>query len=439
MDGTLGSQTAWMLDGIGRRDHERRGARRDHPRGGRGRLAGRGARDRRPREPRGARRVRGDPRRSGSRSASASGSSTRSASTRTTSRASRSSASRARCSSATRPPTATSPSGSGADRLDGAYAFRSLLRLRRGRRERLRRARSRSSTRSPASAPACVARSTTGRRGAPSRRSPSRRRCTPSTVAPAWLAGDERRRGRLAPGLPRRPRRARPRPAHVPGGRAPSRSRWSRRWSAAAGCTTRRPGTDSPLRGWAPRAGRRRRGARAPSTASEGAAIPLRLSGRRTSTGIRTRQQRPRRTLRTWPRAETQRTMLPVHQAGQCSVAATGEIVGSKWTVLIVHDLSEGPRRFTELEHACAGHQPAHARRAPALARGRGDRRPPELRGVAAARRVRADRQGRRAAADHRRDARASGTTGSAARCTRLDAARPSDLGRTATACDGRV
>jgi len=44
--------------------------------------------------------------------------------------------------------------------------------------------------------------------------------------------------------------------------------------------------------------------------------------------------------------------MLPVHQAGQCSVAATGEIVGSKWTVLLVHDLSEGPRRFTELEHA---------------------------------------------------------------------------------------
>ena len=31
------------------------------------------------------------------------------------------------------------------------------------------------------------------------------------------------------------------------------------------------------------------------------------------------------------------------------------EIVGSKWTVLIVHDLSEGPRRFTELERSCAG------------------------------------------------------------------------------------
>ncbi|MGI8973083.1 MAG: winged helix-turn-helix transcriptional regulator [Gaiella sp.] len=52
------------------------------------------------------------------------------------------------------------------------------------------------------------------------------------------------------------------------------------------------------------------------------------------------------------------RTMLPVHQSGQCSVAACGEIVGSKWTVLIVHDLTEGPRRFTELEHACAGISP---------------------------------------------------------------------------------
>jgi DNA-binding HxlR family transcriptional regulator len=53
-----------------------------------------------------------------------------------------------------------------------------------------------------------------------------------------------------------------------------------------------------------------------------------------------------------------ERTMLPVHVAGQCSVAATGEIVGSKWTVVIVHDLSEGPRRFTELEHACEGISP---------------------------------------------------------------------------------
>ena len=52
------------------------------------------------------------------------------------------------------------------------------------------------------------------------------------------------------------------------------------------------------------------------------------------------------------------RTMLPVHEAETCSVAACAEIVGAKWTVLIVHDLSEGPRRFTALEHSCVGISP---------------------------------------------------------------------------------
>ena len=52
------------------------------------------------------------------------------------------------------------------------------------------------------------------------------------------------------------------------------------------------------------------------------------------------------------------RTMLPVHEVPTCSVAGAAEIVGSKWTVLIVHDLSEGPRRFTQLERSCAGISP---------------------------------------------------------------------------------
>jgi DNA-binding HxlR family transcriptional regulator len=52
------------------------------------------------------------------------------------------------------------------------------------------------------------------------------------------------------------------------------------------------------------------------------------------------------------------RTMLPIHESESCSVAACAEIVGAKWTVLIVHDLSEGPRRFTQLEHSCAGISP---------------------------------------------------------------------------------
>jgi DNA-binding HxlR family transcriptional regulator len=47
------------------------------------------------------------------------------------------------------------------------------------------------------------------------------------------------------------------------------------------------------------------------------------------------------------------RTMKPVHDE-TCSVAACAEIIGAKWTALLVHDLSEGPRRFSELEHSCA-------------------------------------------------------------------------------------
>ena len=50
--------------------------------------------------------------------------------------------------------------------------------------------------------------------------------------------------------------------------------------------------------------------------------------------------------------------MLPVHESQTCSVAACAEIVGAKWTVLIVHDLSEGPRRFTEIEHSLEGISP---------------------------------------------------------------------------------
>ena len=52
------------------------------------------------------------------------------------------------------------------------------------------------------------------------------------------------------------------------------------------------------------------------------------------------------------------RTMNPVHDSTTCSVAACAEIIGAKWTALLVHDLSEGPRRFSELEHSCAGISP---------------------------------------------------------------------------------
>ena len=52
------------------------------------------------------------------------------------------------------------------------------------------------------------------------------------------------------------------------------------------------------------------------------------------------------------------RTMNPVHEATSCAVAACAEIVGAKWTALLVHDLSEGARRFSELEHSCSGISP---------------------------------------------------------------------------------
>jgi DNA-binding HxlR family transcriptional regulator len=51
------------------------------------------------------------------------------------------------------------------------------------------------------------------------------------------------------------------------------------------------------------------------------------------------------------------RTMRPVHDE-ECAVACTAEIIGSKWTAVIVHDLSEGPRRFSELERSCPGISP---------------------------------------------------------------------------------
>ena len=51
------------------------------------------------------------------------------------------------------------------------------------------------------------------------------------------------------------------------------------------------------------------------------------------------------------------RTMRPVHDES-CSVAACAEIIGAKWTALLIHDLSEGARRFSELEHSCVGISP---------------------------------------------------------------------------------
>jgi DNA-binding HxlR family transcriptional regulator len=51
------------------------------------------------------------------------------------------------------------------------------------------------------------------------------------------------------------------------------------------------------------------------------------------------------------------RTMNAVHDHA-CAVARAAEIIGSKWTALLVHDLSEGARRFSELRRSCPGISP---------------------------------------------------------------------------------
>lgn len=41
-----------------------------------------------------------------------------------------------------------------------------------------------------------------------------------------------------------------------------------------------------------------------------------------------------------------------------CGITKTMEILGGKWTILIVRDLLEGERRFSELEHSLTGISP---------------------------------------------------------------------------------
>lgn len=47
-----------------------------------------------------------------------------------------------------------------------------------------------------------------------------------------------------------------------------------------------------------------------------------------------------------------------VHEHVICPVARTAEIVSGKWTLLIIRDLTEGTRRFSELERSLAGISP---------------------------------------------------------------------------------
>ena len=122
------------------------------------------------------------------------------------------------------------------------------------------------------------------------------------------------------------------------------------RRASAASTRPSRPSRASPSRA-APRSSTESRRSQRVTSQESWSGSLLRLCTRR---GALRHETAPGRTLRN----VATRTMLPVHETGTCSVATTAEIVGSKWTVLIVHDLSEGPRRFTELEHSCAGISP---------------------------------------------------------------------------------
>lgn len=47
-----------------------------------------------------------------------------------------------------------------------------------------------------------------------------------------------------------------------------------------------------------------------------------------------------------------------MNEETQCGITKTLEIIGGKWTFLIVRDLLEGPRRYSELEHSLNGISP---------------------------------------------------------------------------------
>jgi DNA-binding HxlR family transcriptional regulator len=41
-----------------------------------------------------------------------------------------------------------------------------------------------------------------------------------------------------------------------------------------------------------------------------------------------------------------------------CPIARTAQIIGGKWTILIIRDLSTGVKRFNQLEHSLRGISP---------------------------------------------------------------------------------
>ena len=108
-----------------------------------------------------------------------------------------------------------------------------------------------------------------------------------------------------------------------------------------------------------------------------------------------------------------------------CPVCATADIVCGKWTLLLVRDLAEGHSRFCELERSLQGISPRTLSLRLRALEEEGIVERHTLRRGPAARRVRADREGPRAAADHRRHARVRPHAGWAPRGDCAAGARP--------------
>jgi len=51
-------------------------------------------------------------------------------------------------------------------------------------------------------------------------------------------------------------------------------------------------------------------------------------------------------------------TTSSTNDAVECPVMATARIVSGKWTLLVLRDLADAPRRFTELERSLGGISP---------------------------------------------------------------------------------
>ena len=198
MDGTLGSETARLLDGSGVEITSRASSRRSSD--VRRRRAGRWpCSDRRPRQPRGARRLRGDAGGVGAARPAAAHRARPAPRARRTSAGSPSSEWPPRSSSATRRPTATSPSGSGPGRRTAPTPTARSGTSGRRRRERVRRA-DRGARSAGRDRRRCAAHAGRPTGLAPRAGARVEEALAATCVTPAWLAYDEHRRGKLIPG-----------------------------------------------------------------------------------------------------------------------------------------------------------------------------------------------------------------------------------------------